>query len=191
MREAKQARVIEAAQPVLFRYGYRRVTMGDIAKAAGISRPALYLLFCNKEEVFAATLEAFMARTLAELREGLPAQDTVSGKLRFAFEVWAVRPYTLLMASPDAKELIDCSFAFAKDTLEQGQAAFEAELTGILAPLAAQAPGPALPPEQIARILTRAVHGFKESAASVEHLRTLIDGLLTMVLASFPAGRRA
>ena len=114
MNEAKKARVLEAAQGVFFRYGFKRVTMGDIAQAAGISRPALYLLFCNQEEVFEATLRAFSARALGALRGGLPAQATAKEKLSFAFEVWAIQPFLLLLASPDAKELVDCRFTFAK-----------------------------------------------------------------------------
>lgn len=39
--------------------------------------------------------------------------------------------------------------------------------------------------KQIARILTRAVHGFKESASSLEDLRGMIDGLLTLTLAAY------
>jgi len=184
MNEAKKARVIEAAQAVFFRYGYRRVTMGDLAQAAGVSRPALYLMFCNKESIFQATLVAFTGRAMAELRAGLPAQPTPWDKLRFAFEVWAVQPFRLLMDSPDAKELIDCRLPFARATLEQSYAAFEAELAAILAPLVARAPAQAPAPEQTARILTRAVHGFRESVTSQEELRTLIDGLLTLTLAA-------
>lgn len=184
MNEAKKARVIEAAQAVFFRYGYRRVTMGDLAEAAGVSRPALYLLFCNKESIFQATLVAFTSRALAELRAGLPAQPTPRDKLRFAFEVWAVQPFRLLMDSPDAKEIIDCRLPFAKATLDQSYAAFEAELAAILAPLAARAPAQSPDPAQTARILTRAVHGFKESVTSQEELRALIDGLLTLTLAA-------
>ena len=37
---------------------------------------------------------------------------------------------------------------------------------------------------QTARILTRAVHGFKESANSLEDLRAMIDGLPTLTLAA-------
>jgi len=65
----------------------------------------------------------------------------------------------------------------------QSTAAFEAELASILTPLMAKAPQ--LSPAQIARILTRAVHGFKESASSLEDLRAMIDGLLTMTLAAY------
>lgn len=184
MREAKKAKVLEAAQSVFFRYGYRRTTMGDLASAAGISRPALYLLYCNKEQVFEAVLRDFLARTLAEVREGLKAPGTVEEKLRLAFDLWAVRPFGLLLATPDAKEMIDCGLAFAREAIDQGTAAFEAELAATLAPLHAQAPDQALTPDQIARILTRAVHGFKESAQDSESLRAMIEGLLKMVLGS-------
>ena len=187
MRDAKKAKVLEAAQSVFFRYGYRRTTMGDLASAAGVSRPALYLLYCNKEQVFEAVLRDFLARTLAEVRETLKAPVGAEEKLRLAFDLWAVRPFGLLMATPDAKELIDCGFEFAREAIDQGTAAFEAELAAILAPLHAQAPDPALTPDQIARILTRAVHGFKESARDPESLRAMIEGLLKMVLGSLRA----
>jgi AcrR family transcriptional regulator len=184
MREAKKAKVLEAAQSVFFRYGYRRTTMGDLASASGVSRPALYLLYCNKEQVFEAVLRNFVTQALVEIHEGLASRTSPDEQLRFAFEVWAVRPFGLLMATPDAKELIDCSFEFAREAIDQGTTAFEAELAAILAPLHAQAPDQALTPNQIARILTRAVHGFKESAQDPESLRALIEGLLKMVLGS-------
>lgn len=190
MRDAKKARVLEAAQSVFLRYGYRRVTMGDIASASGISRPALYLHFCNKETIFEAVLRDFTAKTLAEVREGLDAHATPEARLRFAFEVWAVRPFGLLTATPDAKELIDCSFEFAREAMDQGSQAFEAEVAAILAPLCAEGPAQAPAPEQIARILTRAVHGFKQTATSMEDLRAMIEGLLGMVLASLGQGRK-
>jgi AcrR family transcriptional regulator len=184
MREAKKAKVLEAAQSVFFRYGYRRTTMGDLASAAGVSRPALYLLYCNKEQVFEAVLRNFVTQALVEIHEGLASRTSPDEQLRFAFEVWAVRPFGLLMSTPDAKELIDCSFEFAREAIDQGTAAFEAELAAIFAPLHAQAPDQALSPGQIARILTRAVHGFKESAQDQENLRAMIEGLLKMVLGS-------
>jgi len=184
MRDDKKTKVIEAAQEAFLRYGYRRVTMGDIASASGLSRPALYLHFCNKENIFEAVLRSFMAKALVEVREGLAARTTASDKLRFAFEVWAVRPFGLLTATPDAKELIDCGFAFAQEAIDQSSQAFEAELARVLAPHCAEATAPSLAPQQIARILTRAVQGFKQTATSAEDLGAMIDGLLGMVLPS-------
>ena len=184
MRDTKKAKVLETAQSVFFRYGYRRTTMGDLASAAGVSRPALYLLYCNKEQVFEAVLRSFVTGALAEIRAGLASYASPEERLRFAFDIWAVRPFGMLTATPDAKELIDCGFEFAREAIDEGTAAFEAELAAILAPLHAQAPDQTLTPGQIARILTRAVHGFKESAQDPESLRAMIEGLLKMVLGS-------
>ena len=39
---------------VFLAYGYSRVTMDDIARAAEVSRPALYLLFRNKADIYRA-----------------------------------------------------------------------------------------------------------------------------------------
>ena len=50
--EEKREAVFEAASEVFSRYGFRRTSMNDIAEAAGISRPALYLMFDNKEDLF-------------------------------------------------------------------------------------------------------------------------------------------
>jgi AcrR family transcriptional regulator len=189
MRDIKKSKVVDAAQAVFLRYGYRRVTMGDLATAAGISRPGLYLLFCNKEQVFEAVLRAFTAKALDEVRAGLTSQTTAEAQLRYAFEVWAVRPFGLLTTSPDAKELIDCGFEFARDAIDQSTQAFEAELEAVLAPLCTKESSPALAPKQIARILTRAVQGFKQTATSAEDLQAMIDGLLKMVLPSLVADR--
>ena len=52
-----------AALAVFGRYGYQRTSMDLIAKAAGISRPALYQHFSGKDEIFRAAGE----RTADEL----------------------------------------------------------------------------------------------------------------------------
>ena len=50
--QAKRDAVYDVASVVFAQYGFRRTTMNDIAKSAGISRPALYLMFDNKEDLF-------------------------------------------------------------------------------------------------------------------------------------------
>jgi AcrR family transcriptional regulator len=184
MGSAKQQKVIEAATRVFLRYGFRRTTMGDIAQAAGISRPALYLLYCNKEGVFQATFEAMAATILAEIREGLREPGEPLEKLRFAFDRWVVRPYVLMHGSPDAADLVQCAQPFAENLLARAMAEFEALLAGILREL----PGPAAPgapdPAQAAHVLAVSAHGLKTSARSAEELRDMLEALLRMTLGS-------
>jgi AcrR family transcriptional regulator len=53
----KHERVVERATDVFCRYGFARTTMGDVAERCKISRPALYLLFPDKEAIFTAVVE--------------------------------------------------------------------------------------------------------------------------------------
>ena len=56
-----------AARSVFLRFGYRRVSMNDLAEAAGISRAALYLAFKNKEDVFLAAYLQWVDETIADI----------------------------------------------------------------------------------------------------------------------------
>jgi AcrR family transcriptional regulator len=187
MRSEKEAKVLEAARSVFLRYGYRRTTMGDIASAAGISRPALYLLFCNKERVFEAVLRKFVANVLEEVRIGVAKQGTPIEKLRLAFELWAVQPFALMIDSPDARDLVQCGFEFADKAMMQGYDAFEALLISILETFPGPRPAGAPNLEQIAHVLTISVRGFKGAAHSVPELREMIDALLNLTTVSLRA----
>ncbi len=135
MESEKELRVLAAAKTVFLRHGFRRVTMQDIADEAGISRPALYLIHPNKEEVFLAVVGDFAAKNLEFIRGDLWTHPTTESKLHFAFEVWAVEPFRLMLDSPDAKDLVDCTQSFAKEFMDKANAEFEALLVEILSPV--------------------------------------------------------
>ena len=50
-KEASCEAILDAAEDLLARYGYKRMTMDDLAQAVGLSKGALYLRFKSKEEV--------------------------------------------------------------------------------------------------------------------------------------------
>lgn len=58
----KTAAILDAAQQLFAAFGFRRTSMDDIARAAGVAKGTLYLYFDGKEAVF----RAVHARTLAE-----------------------------------------------------------------------------------------------------------------------------
>lgn len=187
MESGKETRVMEAAKRVFLRYGFRRVTMQDIAVEAGISRPALYLLYPNKDQIFLAAIREFTAGSMRAIREGIALQATVAGKLQFAFEIWTVEPFKLMQDSPDAKDLIECGHGFAKATFDEIYAGFEAVLVEILQPVAesgSNGDGSLPSVTEVAHLLVSATHGFKESAASVAELRSLVAGLIALTLAA-------
>src|SRR5882762_8414643 len=54
---ARQAHVLETALTVFVRHGFRKTSIEDIAKAAGISRQGIYLQLKNKDEIFSASIQ--------------------------------------------------------------------------------------------------------------------------------------
>lgn len=73
-------RILRAAASLLAERGFHGVGMGEVARAAGVSRQALYLHFASKPELFVAASEFIVARAEArvaaeEARSGDEARD--------------------------------------------------------------------------------------------------------------------
>lgn len=78
--------IVAAATGVFLRYGYRKTSMDDVARAAGISRQGLYLHFPNKEELFKEGILRLAARGRVAVREALARADlAVEDRLLGAF----------------------------------------------------------------------------------------------------------
>ncbi|HEY9382527.1 MAG TPA: helix-turn-helix domain-containing protein [Gemmatimonadales bacterium] len=69
--------LLDAAERLLLRHGYRRVTVEDLAREAGIGKGSVYLHFDSKEEVALAVVNRWSDRVFDRLRtlaaEPLPA----------------------------------------------------------------------------------------------------------------------
>ncbi|MGH3251856.1 MAG: TetR/AcrR family transcriptional regulator [Trebonia sp.] len=84
--------VLATALDTFARYGYRKTSMEDVARAAAISRPGLYLLFGSKAELFTAAVTQALDRGLAAAT-GLLADTTrpLRDRLLDAFDQWTGR----------------------------------------------------------------------------------------------------
>jgi AcrR family transcriptional regulator len=58
--DARRAAILDAAVGVFLRYGFKKTSMDDLARAAGLSRQGLYLHFATKEAVFRDALRRFL-----------------------------------------------------------------------------------------------------------------------------------
>lgn len=59
----KRGQILAGARQVFFDRGYDAASMGDIARAAGVSKGTLYVYFQNKEDLFAALVTSECAET--------------------------------------------------------------------------------------------------------------------------------
>ncbi len=153
--------------------------MRDVAERAGISRPALYLVFPRKDDIFAAVLKHLSEEALQEYRWTLPQFPTLEEKLHFCCEKWGAHGFDLAEVHPDSKDLFDPSFAPVRE-MYASFAAFLAEL--LTEPVAASALQST--PEELAHVLVSAMRGFEEFAEDGAHVRRMIALQVTVVCAA-------
>ena len=98
--------VLEAALAVFARYGYARTGMAQIAREAGVSRPALYLWFANKPALFQALADYLKARALAAAESAWTDGAALEANLEAVILAKDLPLYRLLHASPHGAELM-------------------------------------------------------------------------------------
>ncbi|AKT38826.1 TetR/AcrR family transcriptional regulator [Chondromyces crocatus] len=108
--EPRQRQLLEAALGVFIRYGFRKTSMDEVARAAQVSRQGLYLHFATKEELFRATLQHAFETALEEALgrlgdESAPLHERLTG----AFDAWIGRYVGVFGA--DAADLNEASKA--------------------------------------------------------------------------------
>ncbi len=87
--DSRRCRLLASALGVFCRFGFRKASMGEVARASRISRQGLYLHFATKEQLFRASLEhaldAALGSALAALADaGVPLEQRLVG----AFDAW-------------------------------------------------------------------------------------------------------
>lgn len=181
MDNKKKLDIVTTALEVFFKYGYKRVSMNEIAGAAGISRAGLYLYFKSKEEIFNAAIVHHGDILIEEIKKGLLSPKTTEDKILYALEVWAIRNFDDSLHSPEYKEITDSSYQFAREALDTSYGKLETLLADLLELYPTAASG--IPPVRLAHLVTGALRGFKTVAKSSDELRHMIQDLLQIVSA--------
>ena len=94
--------------------------MADIAKAAGMSRPALYQHFSGKEDIARSMVAKFYQGAVADMSAALSQPGAPSEVLSRAFEAKAGKTMEFLLNSPHGLELVELGGTFAPDLVAEG-----------------------------------------------------------------------
>lgn len=87
--KARPDEVLDAALDQFARNGYASTRMDDIAKAAGLSKAAIYLYFQSKEDVFKALVETRIVVLRDQIADAaLDLRDEPIAGLRQAIKLW-------------------------------------------------------------------------------------------------------
>lgn len=115
--------IAEAALRLFARYGYKRSSMDDIAREAGVARATLYLHFKGKDDVFRAMLGVLGQRVETRCREVLAAPDPFGTRLAALLEAHHGAAFSAFGAGEHLGELKAVMLSIAGAEL----AAFEAQ----------------------------------------------------------------
>ncbi|WP_250030265.1 TetR/AcrR family transcriptional regulator [Paractinoplanes maris] len=89
---ARREHVLTVALGTFARFGYRKTSMDDVARAADISRPGLYFLFSSKENLFRAAVVHALDRDLEMAGQVLSDfERPIRDRLIEAFDLWTGR----------------------------------------------------------------------------------------------------
>lgn len=103
---ARRARLLEVAIDVFVRFGFRKTSMDEVARAADISRQGLYLHFSTKEALFEAALQHFLQGVLADVdAKAADASRRLDEKLLAVFDAWVGRFVGMPASAADLVEV--------------------------------------------------------------------------------------
>ncbi|WP_372462867.1 TetR/AcrR family transcriptional regulator [Streptomyces parvulus] len=154
--------VLDSAMVTFARFGYRKTSMEEVARAADISRPGLYFLFSSKEALFRAAVTQALERDVTAVEHILGETDRpLPERLVRAFDQWAGRYIGPL--TRDVAAVIEGNPDLLGEVVETVPRRFEELITRAIAVESRQDAAPL-----VAQTLISASIGVKHQAASRE-----------------------
>jgi AcrR family transcriptional regulator len=179
--DARRHAILDAAVTVFVRFGFRKTSMEEVARAAQVSRQGLYLHFATKEDLFREAVRHTMAQSfdaaLAALRD--PERD-LEAKLLGAFD--AMIGKYVGMSGASASDLAETASALLGPILHEHEEKFAEAVSKTLTTgkLAAAYKSVGLSARQLAEVFGVAARGLKYSCGSQPAFH---DGMANVVRA--------
>jgi AcrR family transcriptional regulator len=135
--DAQRVAIIDAAFQAFSAYGYAKTTMGDIAARAGISRPALYIPFRDKSDVFLAVAAHLHDQTARRCAAAARSGSSLTETLTLVAQAKIAAHVELVTSSPHGTELLDLNHRIGTELARRADTQFHRLLTTILRSAAA------------------------------------------------------
>ena len=171
LEATRRTGLLEASLAVFARFGFRKTSMDEVARAAQISRQGLYLHFANKEELFRATLRHACEASLRDALRALATDAPLPERLVTSFDEWVGR-YVGRFAA-DAADLMEAAETLGENVLKEHQKLFIDALAGALREggLAAAYKPAGVTARQLAENLAATAGGLKHWCDTREEFR--------------------
>ncbi len=135
-RRERADRILDTARDLLLSWGYRRVTIDELARRAGVGKGTIYLHWRSREEVFhavSAREAAAMADAIVDAVRNDPAEVALHRYLRRLFVEAMNRPVLRALYTRDADTLGTFLAAANHQRLEESKLGLNRDYLGVLA----------------------------------------------------------
>jgi AcrR family transcriptional regulator len=135
-RRDRADRILDTARDLLLAWGYRRVTIDEVASRAGVGKGTIYLHWRSREDVFQAVSAreaAAMADAIVDAVRNDPAEVTLHRYLRRLFVEAMNRPVLRALYTRDADTLGTFLAAAHHHRLEESKLDVNRDYLGVLA----------------------------------------------------------
>lgn len=191
--DGRRESLLQAAIGVFLRYGYKKTSMDDLARAADLSRQGLYLHFPTKEALFKEAVIELTNRSLAAMRTALARQDlAIEERLLGAFVAFKSHAAGGDMPREHLDELMVTATQLVGPFIAELERTVVAELTQFMqsSGLAAEWKRAGLTAKDLAQHLHAASYGVKHQVQTLDEYRDRMQVAVRIVCRG-PAGTRA
>lgn len=105
----KSELILDAAIKLFRHYGYRRTSMEDIAREAGVAKGTLYLYFESKDQLFRSLTDQLKDNVVAAIEAAMAAGGSVGSRIEGVLLAKYGFYYEWVLSSPHAAEIIGYS----------------------------------------------------------------------------------
>ncbi len=124
---SKRDSILEVAIPLFGRFGFRKTSVDEVARAANISKQGLYLHFASKEEVFLEAMKMYLNNGLRLVDQALEKSDErLSKRLVAAMDAWFGRH--LATFAPTSLDVIPVGNQMAGREIDAYKTAFRKKM---------------------------------------------------------------
>jgi len=186
--KTRREKIMVSAWQVFAAYGFRRTSMQDIADATGISRPALYLEFANKADIFRALATSKFEMNIEQVKAVFDSKLMFEEKLLNTLIMSFADFYKTLEDTPHGEELLSVKTELAGDIYlnwlddiksvicdginnERKKGGIEFGKSGLDA-------------EEISAIIVNTMHGSKSRQTDENELRARAESVVKLVMSS-------
>lgn len=178
----KQKRIAEAAFLVFATHGYKGTTMEKIAVQAGMSRPALYLHFQNKEAVFAHLAVQFFQVVAAEVDNILHMSGDPAEVLKRVFDAFDQNgSMEVLLNAEHGDEMLEIKATLAAKQVDDLMTGIRLALTDWLAREVAAGRVACSDPQTAGQTIMSAYYGLKSPPPDYQTYKSRVAALANML----------